>query len=99
MIKVGVRDLKNQLSLYLDYVKAGQKVLVTEYNQTVAEISVPLEQAQAVSLAEKLKQLSTRGEVILAQRNNSTAKLPKTVKNTPRLNWRVVYERTRSDRF
>jgi antitoxin (DNA-binding transcriptional repressor) of toxin-antitoxin stability system len=99
MIKVGVRDLKNQLSLYLDYVKGGQKVLVTEYNQAIAEISVPQEQAQAASLAEKLKQLSARGEVILAQRNVSAAKPPKTLKNTPALNWRAVYNQTRSDRF
>ena len=41
MITVGIRDLKNQLSLYLQYVKNGEKVIITEHNKVIAEISIP----------------------------------------------------------
>ena len=41
MITVGVRDLKNQLSQYLQYVKRGEKIIITEHNRVIAEISSP----------------------------------------------------------
>jgi prevent-host-death family protein len=39
MITVGVKDLKNQLSQYLQYVKHGEKIVITEHNRVIAEIS------------------------------------------------------------
>lgn len=44
MIAVGVRDLKNQLSQYLQYVKRGERVYITEYNKVISEISLPKEE-------------------------------------------------------
>ena len=41
MIAVGIRDLKNQLSQYLKHVKMGERVLITEHNKVIAEISLP----------------------------------------------------------
>ena len=37
--EVGVRDLKNNLSRYLDRVKAGEDVIVTERGRPVARLS------------------------------------------------------------
>lgn len=36
---VGVRELKNQLSSYLDRVKAGEEITVTEHGRPIARLS------------------------------------------------------------
>ncbi len=38
-VEVGVRDLKNQLSRYLDRVKEGDEVIVTERGRPVARLT------------------------------------------------------------
>ena len=38
-VTVGVRELKNQLSSYLDRVKAGEEVTVTEYGSPIARLT------------------------------------------------------------
>lgn len=43
-IEVGVRELKNQLSKYLDRVQEGEEVIVTDRGRPVARI-IPLDQA------------------------------------------------------
>jgi prevent-host-death family protein len=65
MITVGVRDLKNQLSQYLRYVKDGEKVIVTEHNRIIAEIIVP--EKKNTSIEEKFEQLKREGKMILAK--------------------------------
>jgi prevent-host-death family protein len=96
MISVGVRELKNQLSQYLQYVKDGERVLVTEHNRIIAEIVEPEQQEADTEIEQKLLQLSREGEVILAKRNKSRVSLPET-KET--LDWETVYNEVRSDRF
>ncbi len=39
--RVGVKDLKNNLSAYLRQVKRGVRVLVTDRNEVIAEIGKP----------------------------------------------------------
>ncbi len=96
MISVGVRDLKNQLSQYLQYVKSGERVIITEHNRIIAELSLPREETTTVSIEEELERLSSMGKVILAARNGSVTKLPKT---TTDLDWKEIYSATREDRF
>ena len=36
---VGVRELKNQLSSYLDLVKAGEEITVTEHGRAIARLT------------------------------------------------------------
>jgi prevent-host-death family protein len=95
---VGVRDLKNQLSQYLQYVKNGEKVIVTEHNKIIAEISVPAEKKEDTALffEKELEELSKEGEIILAKRNKSYAKLPETKEN---IDWEKIYNETRADRL
>jgi prevent-host-death family protein len=54
MITVGVRDLKNQLSQYLQYVKDGEKIIVTEHNRIIAEIIVPEKKHTNISIEKNL---------------------------------------------
>lgn len=96
MISVGVRDLKNQLSRYLQYVKKGERVVITEHKRIIAELSPPREETSLVSVEEKLKHLSSEGKVVLADRNRSIAQIPET---SPDLNWRDIYTAVREDSF
>lgn len=50
MAKVGVRELRQNLSRYLDRVKAGEALLVTEHGREVARL-VPLESNPYAELA------------------------------------------------
>ena len=95
MITVGVRDLKNQLSLYLQYVKNGEKVIITEHNKIIAEINMPEREKKLTALEENLVKLSKEGEIILAKSNNSRLKLPKIEE---KLDWQTAYNETREDR-
>lgn len=38
-VSVGVRELKNQLSSYLDRVKAGEEITVTEHGRAIARLT------------------------------------------------------------
>ena len=96
MITVGVRDLKNQLSLYLQYVKAGEKVIITEHNKIIAEINVLEKAVNDTSIEEKLQELSKEGDIILAKRNRSCVKIPKPEE---KIDWLKVYNKIRADRI
>jgi prevent-host-death family protein len=98
MLMVGVRDFKNQLSQYLQYVKDGEKVIITEHNKIIAEISVPVQKKEDnIEFFEKeLEKLNKEGEVILAKRNKSYVKLPETKEN---IDWEKIYNETRADRL
>jgi prevent-host-death family protein len=98
MLMVGVRDLKNQLSQYLQHVKNGEKVIVTEHNKIIAEISVPDEKKEdnMLFIEQELEKLSQEGEIILAKRNKSYTILPETREN---IDWEKIYHETRADRL
>ena len=52
-VAVGVRELKNQLSGYLDRVKAGEEITVTEHGRPIARLtSIAPEVDRMVSLVE-----------------------------------------------
>ncbi|MDR3247736.1 MAG: type II toxin-antitoxin system prevent-host-death family antitoxin [Treponema sp.] len=97
MLTVGVRDLKNQLSQYLQYVKDGEKVIVTEHNKIIAEISVPRKEngVEISPIEKKLEKLSKEGEIILAKRNKSYVKIPETKE---KIDWETIYNEVRADR-
>jgi prevent-host-death family protein len=52
-MKAGVAELKAKLSRYLERVKAGQEVLVTDHGRPVAKL-VPVAEAEAGSRRESL---------------------------------------------
>jgi antitoxin (DNA-binding transcriptional repressor) of toxin-antitoxin stability system len=96
MITVGVKNLKDQLSLYLQYVKNGEKVIITEHNKIIAELSVPVKKDTISTFEQKLIQLNKEGKIILAKRNISLVKKPKI---TEKLDYESVLNEIRSDRI
>ena len=96
MIRVGVKDLKNQLSQYLQYVKNGEKVIITEHNRVIAEINLPLKEKIMTSLEEKMKKMSKEGLIIPAKRKNSYAEIPEI---KVKIDWKSIYNDIRADRI
>jgi antitoxin (DNA-binding transcriptional repressor) of toxin-antitoxin stability system len=96
MITVAVNTFQDQLSLYIQYVKNGENVIITEHNEPIAELSVPKKAAIAYNFDQKLVQLSKKGKVILAEKNNKTLLKPK-IKE--KLDYISVLNEVRSDRI
>ncbi len=94
MISVGVRDLKNRLSHYLQYVKQGERVLITEHNQIIAEISLPKENEKNLELESLLENLAVSGKLQKSKRNKSIAS---SSSNKPGIEWISIYQSNRED--
>jgi antitoxin (DNA-binding transcriptional repressor) of toxin-antitoxin stability system len=92
MISVGVRDLKNQLSQYLQYVKHGERVLITEHNLVIAELSLPRDGQRVDSVEEALERLALDGKLQRATRNASAAPGAETSSG---VDWISVYRENR----
>lgn len=61
MISTGIKELKNNLSRYLSWVKKGEDVLITERGKTIARII--REQPRKMSIEEALGPLILKGMV------------------------------------
>lgn len=66
MKTVGVRELKNRLSEYLRQVRSGERVLVTDRGDVVAELAAPGRAADDPGIPLGLAALARRGLVTLA---------------------------------
>ena len=78
MSAVGVKELKNRLTHYLQRTKQGEEVVVTERGKPIALIQ-PIKSAdQAASLEARLARLAALGLVTLPSRR--TRKKPKPIK-------------------
>jgi antitoxin (DNA-binding transcriptional repressor) of toxin-antitoxin stability system len=62
--RVGVRELRQNLSVYLDRVKAGERLGVTEHGQLVAELGPPPSQPMT-----RLDQLIAEGKATRGKGN------------------------------
>jgi antitoxin (DNA-binding transcriptional repressor) of toxin-antitoxin stability system len=96
MVSVGVRDLKDQLSLYLQFVKNGESVVVTEHDKVIAEISTPRYPHES-KVESGLPRLSREGVIILAKRNKSCVPLPETAVPGEKIDWFKIYDDVRED--
>ena len=65
MKTVGVRELKNRLSEYLRDVRAGERVLVTDRGEVVAELAPPGHGGREPDVPAALLALARRGLVTL----------------------------------
>ena len=65
MKSVGVRELKNRLSLYLRDVRSGESVLVTDRGEVVAELVPPGRESGEQGLPPRLAELARKGQVTL----------------------------------
>jgi prevent-host-death family protein len=87
--KVGVRELRQNLSVYLDLVKKGQALTVTEHGQAVAELRPLSAQNDA------LGRLINEGRVVPARRSPSALPRPLRVEVDPPVS--VLLDELRED--
>jgi len=67
---VGVRELKSRLSQYLQEVRRGEEILVTDRGHVVAEITQPRTGSVDPAIPPGLRELARRGLVKLGDRNH-----------------------------
>ena len=72
MKSVGVRELKNRLSEYLRDVRAGERVLVTDRGEVVAELAPPGQGRPEADVPAALLVLARRGLATLGAPGDST---------------------------
>ena len=61
MISAGIKELKNNLSRYLSFVKKGEDVLITDRGRAIARIIQ--ENSKSSSIREALSPLAERGMI------------------------------------
>lgn len=61
MHAVGVKELKNRLSEYLRLVRAGERVLVTDRGEVIAELAPPGTVADQDKMPPKLREMIRQG--------------------------------------
>ncbi len=91
MKKASISILKSQLSQYLDVVKAGEEVIVTERGRPIARLS-PLEGPQAPT--GRAVQLIREGRMRAPTRVGETAATPKAADPTGRSVSAILEERS-----
>lgn len=102
MKSVGIKVLKDKLSAYLNYVREGEIVLVTDRDEVIAEIRRPLKaRDNNTSRFEMfLNDANERGELTRA---NSTTRFPQSIRDLPNLDLPVdaatLLEESRAERF
>jgi antitoxin (DNA-binding transcriptional repressor) of toxin-antitoxin stability system len=102
MKAVGIKALKNNLSRYLDEVRKGMVILITDRDEVIAEIHQPLlEESALVSPWERFLTLQTRsnGMIPAQQRKSLAVSLSENEEPWPNdIDLETIYEETRADR-
>lgn len=101
MISVGIRELKSHLSQYIELVKNGENVLITEHNRVVAELKFPEKENNNNNIQKILDKLTSEGKLIPAKRKSTIInKLIKPENNGKKLvDWWAIYQESKEDRF
>jgi antitoxin (DNA-binding transcriptional repressor) of toxin-antitoxin stability system len=98
MKSIGIKDLKNNLSSYLEFVKKGETILILDRNNPIAEIKKFLKTENKTELY--LKE-ATENKSILPAREYKKIKLPRSrtingVSRTEITNtWKSIYKEER----
>ena len=100
MVSVGVRTLKDQLSQYLNLVKNGEKILVTQHNRPIAEITIPSKEIIDTESQDRkiIRKLITEIGGIPAKRFKPNTRIPKITKSESVDVIKLLNE-TRAERF
>ena len=100
MVSVGVRTLKDQLSQYLDLVKGGEKIVVTQYNHPIAEITIPSKEVIDGESPERkiIRKLLAEMGGMPAKRLKSNTGIPKIAKSES-VDVIELLNETRAERF
>ncbi|MBT3273633.1 MAG: type II toxin-antitoxin system prevent-host-death family antitoxin [Spirochaetales bacterium] len=98
MITVGIRNLRNSLSRYLNMVKSGEHIVVTDHNKIIAEI-VPASanRESEPKLLEYLSERARTGSLIQATKR-TTLDSKRGARHIPQRTADQIYHSTREDR-
>ncbi len=99
MKTVGIGNLKNSLSQYINLAKSGEKILITDHGKIVAEI-IPTkgELIKSVLLEKYLSEQAEKGNLLLSSGKKQIRKKKK-AKEYNLEEIAKIYEETRSDRL
>lgn len=103
MKAVGIKNLKNNLSKYLDMVREGETVYVTDRDDIIAEIHKPISApSPMLSRWEAfLNEAERKGTIIRAKRekSNLVERLKKLSPTPGKVDLQSLLDETREDRF
>ncbi|PKA06467.1 type II toxin-antitoxin system Phd/YefM family antitoxin [Leptospira harrisiae] len=101
MISVGIRELKSHLSQYIELVKNGENVLITEHNRVVAELKYPGKEESNNNIQKILNKLANEGKLIPAKRKSTQiSKIQKQNLNQKKKgDWWAIYQDSKEDKF
>ena len=102
MVKVGIKDLENNLNRYLDMVRNGETVLVSDNDETIRIEKEPAAPEGKTSKWEKFcDEMIRKGRMIPAKRKNiNIRELIKDLEPAPEgVDCLTVLNETRKDRF
>lgn len=103
MRSVGVRLLKNHLSQYLQLVKQGETIFITDYHKIIAEIKQPsLKNTSTDKLSLYLEEEKKKGNIICATEmadsiDQILLKRKKRKEKKLTINWKKIYHESRED--
>jgi prevent-host-death family protein len=92
--RVGVRELRQNLSVYLDRVKAGETLEVTEHGQPVAQLGPRL--AKPVSI---IDQMIAEGRITPATFDHRKIKLPTALPDPGRRTLSEILKEMRDEEY
>lgn len=94
MRSVGIKDLKNNLSNYLDFVRNGETIIVMDRNTPIAELK---KLSKSQDLTKAFIHESVENKSILPAKEKTTISFPKSLKNEEkyrkeiRNSWKEAY--------
>ncbi|GHV08380.1 hypothetical protein FACS189485_19810 [Spirochaetia bacterium] len=101
MISVAINDIP-QLSQYVSRVHDGERVVITEGDTVVAELSVPEpdvpKDGDDSSFWKNMKRLSRKGEATLAKNRNGPFPMPN-FEGLEGIDYMTILDEVRADRF
>lgn len=95
MRSIGIKDLKNNLSSYLEFVKKGETILILDRKKPIAEIKKIL---NVENRTEKYLKEAEENKSILLAKEYKEIKIPKSKKNKKVSNseisklWKKIYK-------
>jgi antitoxin (DNA-binding transcriptional repressor) of toxin-antitoxin stability system len=98
MISVGIRELKTHLSQYIELVKTGQNILITDHNKIVAELKIPDSNNQNNDdLSKILEDLTESGKLIKPKRKPNKITIEKKYSKSNNESYWNFYQSSKSD--
>jgi prevent-host-death family protein len=93
MQQVGIRELKNRLTFYLDSVKRGENVVVTDRGKPVAILHRLDDIEEDMGLEERLAALAAKGTLTLPKRKGPLRRIKRAEVEGELVSETVVRER------